>query len=283
MKTNIKNLIIGSNSFLGRALSMRLSEMSEDTLGVYHRNTQHLFEGIVQIPISELKKIEHVENVYLVSAFVPTSQDKDNLEKLEEVNVGLVIRICEMFPKARIIYCSSVSVYEWQDIALTEKSEEGPQSEYGESKLKGESIIKKHASHTIVRISSMYGPNMKTHTLLPVIVKQALSTSEIILYGKGNRKQNYIYVDDVANYLIAAANFKENVIFLACAKHSFSNKELATKVASELEGVSISYEKTDSSHSFEYDNTKTRETLGIEAEIGFNVGLKNLIAWIKKQ
>lgn len=279
-----KHLIIGSNSFLGHSLSKKLCAKGVTVLGVYHNNTNNLFKAINHITISQLKIIEDdFDAVYIVSAFVPSSKSINVETQLQAVNVDLVKTICKQFKKAKIVYCSTISVYKNSIKTITEESEIEPINSYGKSKLLGENYVNQHDKYAIVRIASMYGVNMKPTTFLPLVVKSAIAKNEIILYGDGSRLQNYIHVNDVADYLIAASNYKENDVFLATAEKSISNKKLAVHIKSILPKTKIIFKGSDNSKSYLYNNSKTNTKLGLETKKEIKEGLNEIIAWMKKE
>ncbi|WCO02516.1 NAD-dependent epimerase/dehydratase family protein [Psychroserpens ponticola] len=278
-----KHLIIGSNSFLGVALSKALHKSNETVLGVFHENKNNLFEEIDHIPITKLKNLNSDFNVvYIISAFVPDSKDKDIKQRLIDVNQELVARICHQFKNAKIVYCSSVSVYGATNGILKEKSDWSPESPYAESKRFGEKIVMKHDKYAIVRISSMYGINMKLSTFLPLVIKSAIKNNQIKLYGDGKREQNYIHVNDVANYLIAASRYSVNATFLAVSPISISNLEVAKTIKKVLKDINIIFEGEDNSKSYFYDNSVTNKKLEIRNRKEFKTEVKSIIEWMKK-
>jgi UDP-glucose 4-epimerase len=282
MKTR-SNLIIGSNSFLGTILCQKLYEANENVLGVYHKNMQHLFKSISHIPVAEMEQLnDDFDVVYIVSAYIPSKDDAEVERKLYEANVLLVKKVCDMFSNAKIVYCSTVSVYKETENVLNESSETNPSSPYGCSKLQGEQIVKQHNSYAIVRISSMYGEYMKTNTFLPNVIKQALKNGVIVLYGTGGRLQNYIHVADAAVVLIAAAECMLNTIFLATSEKSISNKEIGQKVKKFIPVTNIIFIGEDNSNSYFYDNSYTNKTLQLPLFISLEEGLNKLISWMKK-
>lgn len=157
----------------------------------------------------------------------------------------MVKTITNQFSNAKIVFCLSVSVYKEGEKTILENSELGPTTPYEKSKLKGEQIIVKHKKYSIVRISSIYGSNMKGNTFLPLIIQSALNNFKITLYGSGNRLQNYIHVDDVAQYLFAAGQTNKNDVFLATAKSSVSNKQVAEFIKRVISSTEIIYKGID--------------------------------------
>ncbi|GAA3614004.1 SDR family oxidoreductase [Flavivirga amylovorans] len=281
--TKKPHIIIGSNSFLGRALSEKLAMSGMEVLGVYHKNTNNLYEGIKHIWIDDLKNLkDNFDVVYIISAFIPNTTSFSVDDKLEAVNVNLVDDLCKQFKKAKIVLCSSVSVYKHTSELITEKSVLEPQSKYAESKLKGETIVRMHNKYAIVRISSIYGVNMKIKTFVPLVIKNAIIKKAITLFGDGKRKQNYIHVNDVANYLYSAAKYKENDVFLATSQGELSNLEVVNFIKMYLPNIKISFEGIDKSKSYLYDNSFTNETLKMTPEKIFKTEVLNCIEWIKR-
>src|SRR5690606_21925531 len=99
---------------------------------------------------------------------------------------------------------STVSVYEGiQDGRLIDESTPvSASTPYALSKLWGEQIVSKQRDFAILRLSSVYGAGMTPHTFIHRIIQQALDTGRITIFGRGDRLQNYIYVDDAANMLM---------------------------------------------------------------------------------
>ncbi|GAA3621308.1 NAD-dependent epimerase/dehydratase family protein [Flavivirga jejuensis] len=277
------HIIIGSNSFLGSVLSKKIAMLGMDVLGVYHENIDNLYSKIAHIPITKLKDLEdHFDVVYIISAFIPngTSVNIDN--KLKAVNVDLVNDLCKQFKSAKIVFCSSVSVYKHTTKLITEKSVLESQSKYAESKLKGEAIVKQHDKYAIVRISSIYGVHMKVETFVPLVIKNAIIKNTITLFGDGKRKQNYIHVSDVANYLYSAAEYNGNDVFLATSKDELSNFEVVNFIKTYLPDIKINFKGIDNSKSYLYDNSFTNKTLKMLPEKVFKKEVLNCIEWIRK-
>lgn len=278
------HLVIGSNSFLGYNVSKQLFDSGEKVLGVYNKNRDNLFSEIEHIQIEKLKTLEDdFDFVYIISAFVPNQYSKNVKENLEAVNIRLVDAICKQFTSAKIIFCSSVSVYQESQNTITETSVTKPLSDYGKSKLLGEGIVAQHNKYAIVRIASMFGVNMKVTTFLPLIIKQALIHKEITIFGDGSRLQNYIHVQEVSKYIINAGAYKSNGVFLATSKTSISNTSLAKTIQMLLPETKITYKALDASKSYLYDNSKTKSQLKIKEENVLKTELQNIITWMRKE
>jgi UDP-glucose 4-epimerase len=279
-----KALIIGINSFLGEAIYKQLKD-SYTITGVYNKNKENIPEAIKAIQVNEIDSLKGTafKHIYLVSSYIPTSDKTMEDENLINANIILPARVSELFPESRIIFCSSVSVYENADNTtdISSKQAPTPYSKYAISKLWGERTIESHLSYAIIRISSMYGVGMKKLTFLPKIIENALSFGEIKLLGDGQRMQNYIHVNDVAQIAINTAHQENNFTINAVDKQSYSNKDIAAKIA-EVIPCKLLLVGEDKSKSYSYDSSFTQESIGDIHYKDIKEGIKELIEWIKK-
>ncbi|HUH18922.1 NAD-dependent epimerase/dehydratase family protein [Albibacterium sp.] len=279
-----KALIIGINSFLGEAIYKQLKG-SYDVTGIYNRNKENIPQEIKAIQVDEIDRLEGTDfkHIYLVSSFIPTGDKSIEDENLIHANLLLPAKVSKLFPQSRIVFCSSVSVYEnsanTKDIST--KQAPTPYSKYALSKLWGERSIENHSSYAIIRISSMYGVGMKKITFLPKIIENALSFGEIKLLGKGERLQNYIHVNDVASIAVKSAQQDDNFTIHAVSEQSYSNKEIAERIAN-ITPCKLILTGEDTSKSFSYDSSSTKEKLGIINYKTIEEGIKEIIEWIKK-
>lgn len=276
-------LVIGANSFVGSYLVKAL-KASHHVTAVYNNNKDRLDSEVTNVSMTELDTLSaKYDDVYIVSAYIHTGKiDSTAREWMYKINVALVADICSRFPDAKFIYCSSVSVYSLKNGVIHEHDAEGGLNEYGISKLWGEKIILQTRQHAIVRFSSVYGTEMKMGTIIPNYITQGLKDKEITVYGEGARLQNYIHIQDAVNFLLSAADYKENGTFLACAPDSISNLQLATAIAEELK-CKVVFKGEDRSPSFNYNNEKTVELLGYKPGISIKEGINQVVKWIEKR
>lgn len=276
-----KNLIIGANSFLSKAISQLLLSQGHYIEGIIHKKKDKLLPNIIYHSNKDLYKIgDDFDAVYIISAHIPTNIEANTHTHLFETNIALTEKVCKQFPNAKIILASSVSVYGEQVDILDENSINAPTNVYGISKLWGEYIVKQCNRYAIVRISSMYGEGMNLSTFLPRTILQALD-GKIVIWGNGLRQQNYISVKMVAQYLVAAADYSGNGIFLAVDEKSYSNVEIAEFIQESCQ-CQIDFFGNDNSSSYYYNNNETKQKLHIQQQEKLKENLQDLIQWIKK-
>jgi nucleoside-diphosphate-sugar epimerase len=269
----MKILIVGANSILSKAIFYQ--HLADETDVLFHsKPSQEKFTR--QFPISELKnRKDEYDFVYIVSAVI--SSKPEDTKSLFNVNVQLVQQISNQFPNAKLIYFSTVAVYDGlNNVVIDEKTPPSPESIYGISKLWAEKIIAQHKRFCILRISSLFGIGMKHTTFLPLIIDAALSKKKITLAGNGERTQNYISAEDVAVLAKKTALLDENKIQLAISEQNYTNLQVAEIIKNET-GCGIAYEGTDTARSVKYaQNTFPYSEYNLTT---LAAGIKNLIEW----
>ena len=278
-----KLVVVGANSFLAQAIIRKNSDKFE-IVQIYNKSRDKLDPEHQQYKIDHfLKKKIAPHVIFFISSVINFKEDLNSIENIFSTNVLLLKRISELFPGSKLILASSVSVFEKSNKVLFESSRVNPDSSYGLSKLWAEKIVEQHPGGGVsIRISSLFGKGMNTSTFLPSIIIQSLKNDKIILYGDGSRMQNYIHVDEAAEYFIHAINYKCSGTLLAVNENSYSNIEIARMVQKILNTSAIIFKGRDTSSSFIYDNSFSKNELGINEKTTFQKKLENTILWIQK-
>lgn len=86
-----------------------------------------------------------------------------------------------------------------------------------------------HGVRTVsYRISAPVGPRMNPATILPVFLNRAMRGEEIVLLGKGTRKQTFVHVTDIAQAIYKAIlSPKAQGVYNLASHNLVSNRELA--------------------------------------------------------
>ena len=138
----------------------------------------------------------------------------------------------------KFIFGSTFSVYgKTKKTILTEKKIlPSPISPHGSSKLAAEHVISfLHRYYKvpaiILRIGSTYGPGMRPFTVIPLIIHR-LYHNEPIDFFDINLSRDFIYVDDVVNFIEATFNkrIKFHSMNIATGK-TYSLVEVVNKIA----------------------------------------------------
>lgn len=203
--------ITGAAGFMGRALSERFRADGWTVRGVDHLADEPA--GIVAGDIGTAGPWQrHVQGAALV---VHTAAIVSNAAAFDEgwrVNVGgtrNVIDAAREAGAARLLHVSSTAVYSHhRPAAVTELHPVRPSGEvYGETKIAAEQTVwQAHAAGeitaTVVRPSDVYGPGSRPWTILPV---KMLAAGQVVLPARGRGTFNPIYIDDLVDGLVLAA------------------------------------------------------------------------------
>ena len=277
----LKVVISGHRGFLGSALVKEL-QTHHDIIGISRTKSQSSYK-IREYLSSELDEIdENPEIVIMCHAAVSSGNIKIDTQELYNSNVLFTSELIKHFPKAYFLFISSISVYGNQSSVLMEETAPSPVTEYAISKLWGEEMVRQIKRHGILRLSSLYGEDMKENTIIPNYVNQALSKGCVEVWGNGERKQNYIHVLDVVSFIKKIIENKIEGVFLGVSSKEYSNAEIAKILSAEL-NILIKFTHFDNSQSVTMDNQITRKVLGITSEMDFVAGLKEYINWKQKQ
>lgn len=280
MKNLPRILIIGANGFLARELAKTLSGQKYHLDAVIKNNRDKLNPGFFNSIYSKenLEKIpDHYDWVFLLAACIPYGGMDTVDEPLIDSNVFLPALISKQFSKAKIIYSSSVSAFGEPRENLNEHSPSINPLGYGLTKLLGEKIIHQHPSFAIVRFSSIYGPGMSSKTFLPLIIANAKNEKKIILYGDGQRRQDYIHAKDAAKLLVHVAKNLNNQTCLGVSGVSYSNEQVAKIIQSYWPHISIHFKGEDPSSSSSYTSLILEKELDFKCETSLSQGIKEIL------
>ncbi len=152
-------------------------------------------------------------------------------------------------PKARIIYCGTRAQYGRLDYQrVDEKHAFKPVDVYGASKSTGEMLFFVYQRAYGLRVSSLrltnaYGPRHQMESakfgIFNWFIRLAMDNSPLPIYGKGEQKRDFLYVDDVVRaFLLLGAKEKTvgEAYNLGCGK-AISFRKMVELVQKEAGGV----------------------------------------------
>jgi UDP-glucose 4-epimerase len=117
---------------------------------------------------------------------------------------------------ARVLFCSSGGALYGQDapIPSPESVPPMPESPYGTAKYCAEQYIglynRLHRTcHSVLRLANVYGPRQRPSgeaAVIPRFCSRALRGQRPIIYGNGRQTRDFVYVSDVVEAFLAAAD-----------------------------------------------------------------------------
>ena len=107
---------------------------------------------------------------------------------------------------------------------------------YTTSKISSELLIKNYRllfgqNFTILRYSTAYGPRSRELDAVSIFVERALKNLDIVIFGDGQQKRNYLHVEDLAKGSMMALKQKtKNKIITLASKNNIKMFDLARTI-----------------------------------------------------
>jgi len=172
-----------------------------------------------------------------------------------------------------------------------------PESAYGWGKLMGEYECELYGKSgqldtAILRLHNVYGPNsdlsLERSQVIPATIRKAINypNEKFLIWGSGKQSRAFIYVSDVVNALLLAAEkgINKGPIQIGSEKKTTID-ELANKIIdiSEKE-ISKEHDQTKPEGDFgrAADCTLAKKILGWEPKVSMDEGLRKTYDWAKK-
>lgn len=215
---NLKNqkiLVTGGSGFIGTNLIKKLKSLGASVENFDLANGQDI-ENKNQLAAFIKRKYDII---YHLAGFSGSAESNNERLKSFRINTLATVNLCQQVlkysPKTKIIISSSRLEYgKPQYLPVDENHPIQPTSAYGLSKLAAtQTALIFHKINnldvTIFRTSNVYGPHPKTgfagYNIINYFVDQAKMGNPLTIFGKGNQKRDYLFIDDFVNAFILAA------------------------------------------------------------------------------
>lgn len=241
-------LITGSNGFVGKNLVERLRK-NHYVIGTGTRSSSAVQVdryikwdlAYEEIP-NELQKMK-IDVIIHAAASIDMNDDSRELILSNCVGTHKIFILNQILNTKLSILVSSVPVVGIpQKERISEDLQVNPFSMYHVTKVTQELMLKQLEKYGIrnvnLRIPSPIGPGMQEKTILPVFIRQAMRNQDIVLSGKGTRKQNYLDVRDLARAVELLIDSPASGTYNIGAEYPISNVELAELCISQLNSKS---------------------------------------------
>jgi UDP-glucose 4-epimerase len=195
----------------------------------------------------------------------------------------------------KLVAASSASIYGLAEEFPTRENHHpyGNDTLYGAAKTFNEGLLRSfHAmsglDYVALRYFNVYGPRMDVHGLYTEVLirwmERIVEDQPPLIFGDGSQTMDFVHVEDIAraNILAATADATDEVFNVASGEET-SLAELANKLLDAM-GSSLSTEfgperRVNKVSRRLADNSRARERLGFEAQIGLEDGLAGLVDW----
>lgn len=297
-------LITGGKGFIGSHLANKLAnikksrvfivdDLSNACLNPLDKSIK-LYYGDVS-DFRFIKKIivqNNIDIIFHLAAKINTSI-KNEIPKQDIKNSIIstinILEILKVHKKKKIIFGSSVGVYgKSYGKIFKEKNGLNPEFSYSISKQAAENYVRYYTKYfkvksAIVRIGNVYGPyqpKIGDVGVINIFIKRFLKNKNLIIYGDGNQKRNFIYIDDVVAFLEKSINLKG--VYNLVSNNSISINDLA-KILKKKKKIKINKHKKKLE---EVGNVKicnkTAKLTGWQIKIPIEIGITKTLNFYEK-
>lgn len=220
-----KILVTGGAGFIGSHLVDKLIEKKykvailDDFSGGNIRNCNKKAK-LYKLDIRNFKKIDKAisefkpDTVYHLAANAAENKAQFSPVDITSRNFDGAIKVLTASIRhgiKRFIFTSSIAVYGQVQIPFKEKDSAEPEDLYGISKLAFENSLKilskvHNFEYVIARPHNVYGPrqNMSDpyRNVVTIFMNSILQNKPYFIYGKGNQRRCFSYIDDVIEALV---------------------------------------------------------------------------------
>lgn len=200
------NKVVGIDN-LNDAYDVRLKNWRLKQLEQFENFTFHQLDITNLAQLEPLFKKSNFEAVVNLAARAGVRASIENPWVYVNTNVTgtlNLLELCKRYKVKKFILASTSSIYGEMDLPFVEdKKTDFPLSPYPASKKGAEAIC--YAYHylygidiSIPRYFTVYGPAGRPDMSIFIFTKKIYANEEIPVYGDGNQKRDFTYIDDIA-------------------------------------------------------------------------------------
>jgi nucleoside-diphosphate-sugar epimerase len=322
-----KILVTGAGGFIGYNLCKHLAKQGQSVIGVdRHYPEEAAEEGHSQFQpeVSDFRNWEQMKEwlngvdvvIHLASAHLQISLDQ---KEYWDINVHSLRPLLDLALRSRVrrfVHVSSVGAYgNLKQLPANEETICEPQSIYGETKVAGETEVRKFSEETgfpvvIIRPAWVYGP----YCPRTLKIYKALRKGRFIMIGNGENLRHPLYISDMIEAFRLAMEVDSAVgeLFVIAGQTAITTNELVESFCTVMDlpapkiripywlGATMAWgiesvfslarieppmsrrtlEFFDTDNAF--DITKARRLLGFEPKFSFEDGLKDSLEWLER-
>ena len=249
----MKVLITGGAGFIGSHFVEYFQGKAEivvlDNLRTGYRSNVENFdcrfiEGSITDKYALSGAMDGVDTVFHLAAMISVTESMEKPAECLEINSLGTVNVLEAARDCGVksmVLASSAAVY--GDNPVMPKREDmlpEPKSPYAIGKLDGEYLYTMFRNEygilcTSLRFFNVFGPRQDPKSqyaaAIPIFIYRALRNEDIIIYGDGTQVRDFVYVKDVVQAGVLAAEKGENVYNVARGEH-ITVQEIAEQIIS---------------------------------------------------
>ena len=303
-------LITGAAGFLGSHLAEKLANMNHKVIGVdnmmggYEDNVP---KNIVfhKMDCCDLKKMtEIMKNIDVVYHCAATAHEGLSVFSPYEITKNNYLASVSVFTAAiskkvkRIVFCSSMARYGSQTVPFSENMNAKPIDPYGISKVAAEQVLinlceLNNIEWIIAVPHNIIGPRQKYddpfRNVVSIMINRMLQNKAPIIYGDGEQKRCFSYIDDCLSCLIPMLdqkNLNKQIINIGPDEEFVTVNKIA-EICSNVTGSNLKpIYKKDRPQEVKHATCsaeKARKLLNYKTKTDLQTGILNTFNYIKKR
>jgi NAD dependent epimerase/dehydratase len=313
---NNKVLVTGAGGFIGSHLVEGLVEAGHQVRAMVHYNFQNswgwldtfpkelmanveVVSGDIRDPFFVRKAVSGCETVFHLAALIAIPYSYIAPATYVETNIQgtlNVLQACRDEDISRLVHTSTSEVYGTaQYVPIDEKHPIVGQSPYSATKIGADKLAESYFLSfelpvATIRPFNTFGPRQSARAVIPTLITQVLSGTEVISLGSLNPIRDFNYVKDTVRGFMAVAASDQTVgrVTNIGRGHGISISELAALIL-ELCGSTATIEldldrvRPETSEVFELvcDSSEARRLFGWEPQYSIRDGLEATITWLR--
>lgn len=302
-----KILVLGANGFIGQKLCSSLAKTNHviaydlkfSSSKAKTSNLEFVQRNFVDDDFSDL--LENVDLIYhLISTTLPQERTDIIPEEISN-NVIPTVRLLEMMKNTgvkNIIFASSGGTVYGESGEHRNRIDDKlvPICSYGVQKKVIEAYLEFYGirysiNYRIARISNPYGLGQnisRTQGVVPIFIRRLLNNESIVIYGDGESKRDYLYMDDLIDAMNLLGNYSgEQRIFNIASGESHSLNEIV-KIVQDIGGKKFKEIIYYPVRNFDVSNNildinNTTQELGWKSQVNIYEGIKRIYSLLKER
>lgn len=299
-------LVTGGAGFIGKRLALALTRAGHEV-----RVLDDMSGGgetppdcqLVQADVCDGQAVraalERIDGCFHLAAVASVERCTNDWSASHRTNLGGTVTVLEAARDRAVpvVLASSAAVYgDPKQVPVPESTVARPLSAYGLDKLGGEEHARIGARlfgmrSAALRLFNVYGPGQDPRSpysgVISILARRALDGELLTVHGDGQQVRDFVYVDDVVRAFAAAMRCLETepapLVLNVGTGRATSVGELA-RLIRELGGAGVPIEhgpaRAGDIRLSLADVALARQSIGFEAEIAIEDGLRHTLDWL---
>jgi nucleoside-diphosphate-sugar epimerase len=288
-------LVVGGAGYVGGALTDALLWTERDDIVVYdallyeesYRKHVPFVNGDIRDTDRLSEWIEWADVVVWLAALVGDGACELHPSVSDEINALPLRWYSKKYPKKRIIFTSTCSVYGWHEGLVTEDTPFNPQSVYAATKIAAEEFLGDCENALILRLGTLFGvgddfSRIRLDLVVNTMTTKAYVDGQIHIHGGGTQQRPLLHVADIASLISQHTRTATTGVY-NLAQTNVSMIELANQIQFLVPDTQIVYQQIPvvDKRSYMVSWDKAKKDLGFRPQLDVTYGVTELYQLLK--